>query len=362
MSRDIATLRDEIARLDRTLLEILGRRFELAEEVGRIKAGGGHPVVVREVEQRVLTRARDAAVLCGVSPEVMENIFSAIIRGAVERQHRVGVELGARGGARMLVIGAGGAMGGWLCRFLESIGHTVLGVDAAWSDLPHAEGRHARLEEVPDLDGVDMIFVSVPLDATGGVLHELAKVDCPVVEIASIKSHLREPLLALKHPLSLHPMFGPGKNPLEPITVVHAVLDDEEKERALILQRLAHPYLNLVSLPFEHHDRLMGWLLGLAHLHGILFAGALSRSGLDPEELERTASTTFSRQVETARTVLEEDPDLYFAIQRLNPFRGEVYAALTAAVGEVTGAVERNDREAFNRLLSGAGAKLPRIG
>lgn len=357
MSHDIAWLRDEIAGLDRKLLEILQRRFELAEEVGRIKAKGGQPVVVREVEQRVLTRAREAAELCGVSPDVMEKIFSSIIRGAVERQHRVGVEQGARGGARMLVIGAGGSMGGWLCRFLESIGHTALGVDTAWSD-------HTRIDEVPDLDGLDMIFVSVPLDATEGVLNDLAKrkIDCPVVEIASIKSHLRSPLDALKTPLSLHPMFGPGKNPLEPITVVHAVLNDEVEERKQILDQLAHPYLNLVSLPFEHHDRLMGWLLGLAHLHGILFAGALARSGLDPEELERTASTTFSRQVETARTVLEEDPDLYFAIQRYNPFRGEVYAALTAAVGEVTGAVERNDCEAFNQLLSRAGATLPRIG
>jgi prephenate dehydrogenase len=75
--------------------------------------------------------------------------------------------------------------------------------------------------------------------------------------------------------------------------------------------------------------------------------------------MERTASTTFSRQASTARSILEEDPDLYFAIQRLNPFRGEVYAALAAALEELTGAVEKDDPSAFAHILSRAAKVLP---
>ncbi|MHC4944974.1 MAG: prephenate dehydrogenase/arogenate dehydrogenase family protein [Planctomycetota bacterium] len=364
-SKDIAQLREEIAGLDRALLELLERRFQLAEQVGIIKAREGKPVVVREVEQRVLSRARDAAQLCGVSPDVMESIYAAIIRGAVERQHRIGVEQGTRGGKKMLVLGAAGAMGGWLRLFLEGIGHSAEGVDPSWSELPEAEGRYARVEDVEDLNAFDAVFVSVPLDATSDAMHALAAMGLtvPVIEIASIKSQLKEAMTALRKAgtpaIALHPMFGPGKNPLEPLTMVHAYLGDEAEERKLILDCVAHPYLNLMSLPFDHHDRLMGWLLGLAHLSGILFADALSRSGIDPTEFERAASTTFARQVGTARSVLEEDPDLYFAIQRLNPFRGEVYSALTAALGALTGAVERNDSEAFNQALSKASAVLP---
>lgn len=366
MSNEIAKLRDEIADLDKSLVALLERRFELAEQVGVIKASGGQPVVVREVEQRVLSRARDAARFCGVSPEVMESIFAAIIRGSVERQHRIGVEAGARGGGTMLILGGGGVMGGWLRRFLEGIGHETEGVDPSWSGMPAVKGRYRTLDDVPDLEAYDAIFVAAPLDATAQVLDGLVerRITCPVIEIASVKSQLKTSLTALQNTgtpvLCLHPMFGPGKNPLEPLTVVHAVFDDEAVERSLILKYMAHPYLNLVSLPFAHHDRLMGWLLGLAHLNGILFADALSRSGLEPFEFERAASTTFSRQVSTALSVLEEDPNLYFAIQRLNPYRGEVYAALTAALGELTGAVERNDSEAFTRALQRSANNLPR--
>ena len=57
--------------------------------------------------------------------------------------------------------------------------------------------------------------------------------------------------------------------------------------------------------------------------------------------------------------MLAEDPGLYFAIQSLNPFRGEVYAALTAALGELTGTVEQNDPKAFADLLARAAEVLP---
>ncbi|MBU0753966.1 MAG: prephenate dehydrogenase/arogenate dehydrogenase family protein, partial [Planctomycetes bacterium] len=353
MNRKIARLREEIADLDRDLIELLERRFHLAEQVGVLKAEDGQPVMVHEVEQRVLNRARDAARFCGVSPDLMEAIFTAVIRGSVERQHRVGVQSIPGRGERTLILGAAGGMGGWLRLFLEGIGHTTEGVDPSWKDLPAQRTRYARLEEVIDLNDFDAIFVAVPLEATAETLERLGELNCtaPVFEVASVKSQLEKPLKALRRAgtpaIALHPMFGPSKNPLEPLNMVHAVIEEEEKERALILRHLTHPYLNLVSMPFEHHDRLIGWLLGLAHLSGILFADALSRSGLEPFEFERAPSTTFSRQVATARSVLEENPDLYFAIQRLNPFRKEVYAALQSALDELTRAVERNDCRAF---------------
>lgn len=365
MGEELRELRDEIAGLDRALLELLERRFRLAAEVGRIKAERGQAVTVREVEQRVLQRAREYAEACGVSDEVMDAIFQAIIRGSVERQHRVGVGLRAQGGAHLLVLGGAGAMGGWLRHFLAGIGHRVDALDTAWAGLPPAEGRFAELGEIADLDAYDGIIVSVPLDVTGEVLSRLAErtPSVPVVEIASIKEHLRAPLAALRDAgapaLSLHPMFGPGKSPYEPLTVVHAVIEDEDAERDRVLAMLHHPYLELVSIPFDRHDRLMGWLLGLAHLSGILFGAALTRCGLDAGELARVASTTFARQAATARSVLEEDPDLYFAIQRLNPHRGQVYSALTAALGELTGAVERNDRDAFTEAMAHAAGFLP---
>ncbi len=71
-------------------------------------------------------------------------------------------------------------------------------------------------------------------------------------------------------------------------------------------------------------------------------------------ELKACASTTYNRQSATASSVLSEDPDLYFDIQRLNPHRGEVYKAAREALDELVEAVESNDRARFRQALTSA--------
>jgi chorismate mutase / prephenate dehydrogenase len=356
----LSPLRDEIADVDRALLELFRRRMELAAEVGRVKAEAGLPIEVRDVEDRVLTRARQHAESCGVSEEVMENVFQSIIRGSVERQYRVGVHLRERRGGRILVIGGAGGMGTWLRDFFELVGHAVEVVDPSLGSLPRAPGRHASLAEIETLDGYSAILISVPLARTAAVLEEVAtrRPRGVVVEIASIKAPLAEPLARAREDgvraLALHPMFGPGKSLYEPLTFVLAAQGDPAAERRWLEPLLAHPYTHLVTVPFAHHDRLMGWLLGLAHLTSMLFGTALIGSDLDPAELHACASTTFIRQATNARYVLAEDPQLYLDIQHLNPHRHEVYAAVREALARLEDLVKRRDREGFRRTLASA--------
>ena len=356
----LGRLRDQIAEVDRSLIELLHRRMELAEEVGRVKFDSGRPILVPEVHDRVLTRARLHADACGVSEGVMESIFDAVMRGSVERQHRLGVTLKATGGNRILILGGAGGMGQWLQSFSQRLGHTIDIVDPSMAYLPKAEGRHGSLDDLADLDQYQAIWVSVPLGRMPGALEEVIarKPRGLVIEIASIKDHLR-PILDRADELgvrvaSLHPMFGPSKSIYETLTFVLACRNDPQEEKVAIEAWLRHPYTHLVPVGFDHHDRLMGWLLGLAHLSGMLFGCALTRSGLGISELEACASTTYNRQASTATSVLNEDPDLYFDIQRLNPHRGEVYKAARAALDELIDAVQEDDREDFRNVLSEA--------
>lgn len=356
----LAALRERIAEVDRSLLEHLHRRMELAAEVGRVKHDAGQPIVVPEVYDRVLTRARDHAAACGVSEEVMESIFRAVVRGSVERQHRVGLRLQAAAGGRLLIVGGAGAMGGWFSRFAQLLGHPVDVVDPALASLPPAPGRYGSLAEVSELGGYEAILLSAPLGRMPAVLAEVVarRPRGLVIEIASIKSHLGEALTAAAaegvRVSSLHPMFGPGKSPYEPLTFVLACRADPAEEERHLEGWLRHPYTRLVPVPFHHHDRLMGWLLGLAHLSGMLFGCTLTHSGLGADELAACASTTYNRQSETALSVLSEDPDLYFDIQRLNPHRAEVYQATQEALGHLAAAVDKGDREGFRELLATA--------
>jgi chorismate mutase/prephenate dehydrogenase len=357
---ELQRLREAISEVDRALLELLRRRLDLAAEVGRHKAAAGVPVVVRDVEDRILTRARAHAERCGVSGEAMEAVFQAILSSSVERQHRVGVALRAARGGRVLIVGGAGAMGTWMHDFLHLVGHRVDVLDTAWAGLPSAPGRFAALAEVAALDVYDHIVVAVPLGATAAALDEVVarRPRGVVVEIASIKAPLAGALARAREArvgvVAVHPMFGPGKSPYEPLTFVLACQGEANGERAQVEALLRHPYTRVIALPFDHHDRLMGWLLGLAHLSGMLFGVALTRSGLAPEELHECASTTFRRQAATALSVLSEDPDLYLDIQRLNPHRDEVYGAVRAALADLVEAIRAEDRERFRATLAAA--------
>lgn len=356
----LAALRDEIADVDRALLELLRRRMALAAKVGRVKHAAAAPIFVPEVGDRVLTRAREHAAACGVSTEVMESIFEAVIRGSIERQHRVGVELESTSGSRLLILGGAGNMGAWFAHFAKLLGHGVDLVDPSLRNLPPCDGVFARLEDIADLDPYEAILIAVPLAATRDVLASVVarRPAGVVVEIASIKDHLSPVLEAATaagvQVASLHPMFGPGKSIYESLTFVLAYRDDPQVEQARVVGWLRHPYSHLVPVPFAHHDRLMGWLLGLAHLAGMVFGSALTSAGLSIAELRACASTTYDRQVQTALSVLDENPDLYYEIQRLNPHRGEVYRATRAALDALISAVESDDREAFRSRLTAA--------
>jgi chorismate mutase / prephenate dehydrogenase len=357
---NIDELRAAITAIDESLLDLLRRRMELAGDVGCVKAEAGLPVVARDVEERVLGRARQHADACGVSEDVMVAIFQAIMRGSVERQHRVGVHRRRQRGGHVLIVGGSGAMGHWLSSFLPLVGHRVDVADPAGAPAATVERHCARLDEVGDLAAYDFIVVAVPLAVTPSVLAEVVARRPPglVVEIASIKSHLA-PVLeqAARSQVrvsSLHPMFGPGKSPYEPLTFVLACREDAERERQRVETLLRHPYTEVIAIPFDHHDRLMGWLLGLAHLTGMVFGAALAGSGLTAHELRECASTTFLRQVATAMSVLSEDPALYFDIQRLNPHRVAVYQATRAALDQLVGQVEAGDADGFCATLASA--------
>lgn len=356
----LADLRERISEVDRSLLELLHRRMDLAEEIGRVKLGDRQPILVPEVHDRVLNRARRHAESCGVSEEVMESIFAAVMRGSVERQHRVGVSLEAQGRERILILGGAGNMGGWWQTFSQRLGHQVEVVDPAMAGLPPSRGRYGSLDDVDDLDAYRAVVVSVPLGAMPEVLGRVVEAEPRglVIEIASIKDHLR-PQLERADELgvrvaSLHPMFGPGKSIYQTLTFVLACRRDPTEEKSDVDEWLRHPYTHLVPVPFDHHDRLMGWLLGLGHLSGMLFGCALTRAGLSAEELEACASTTYDRQASTARSVLLEDPDLYFDIQRLNPHRATVYKSVRGALDELIDAVQEDDREEFRAVMSEA--------
>lgn len=354
---ELEALRAEIAAIDRALIEGLQRRLGLSARIGRAKAAHGMPIVVDEVERCVLARAREEGRRRGLPDALLEGVFRAILEGSVACQ-RAEARVRPVSTGRALVVGGAGGMGRWLRASLAAQGWTVDAADPALAGTRRA-GEYTGLDAVPDLDAYDASWVAVPLGASATVLGELIarRPRGTLVEVASIKASLRAALEqaagAGVEVLSLHPMFGPSKGHGERQTFVLAVTpgraarDQERRAEELLTQ----PELRLVSVPFDLHDELMAWLLGLGHLAGLLFASSLARSGLPAELLEACASTTYLRQGSSARSILAEDPELYLDIQHLNPHRERVYDAVREALDELREVSARRDAAAFRELV-----------
>ncbi|MEZ4322801.1 MAG: prephenate dehydrogenase/arogenate dehydrogenase family protein [Myxococcota bacterium] len=354
MSEDaLQSLRDELSAIDRQILELAARRRDLAEQIGRTKASAGRPTrdYAREVE--VFRAARRSADTLGLSHQLAERILTALIESSLTVQEQDRLKGSGSGeGRRALVIGGAGKMGAWFARFLASQGFEVHTADPAGplGDLPHTpDWTTLPLDD-------DLVVVAAPLATTAHILGELAKrrPRGVVFDVGSLKSPLRAGLEALKRAgvrvTSVHPMFGPDVRLLSGRHVVFVDCGDAgatATARALFDATMA----TQVEMALDDHDRAMAWVLGLSHAVNIAFFSALTRSGEHAPRLAEISSTTYASQVEVARRVAAENPDLYFEIQADNDFGLTALQALEQAVTRIRTAVATRDRDAFVALM-----------
>ena len=349
-------LRRRIRNLDAALLGLVAERLELAREVGEVKRAAGVPLRDYEVERRVLERGGEAAAAVGVAPELARALLGPLIEESCRLQEIDHYAAWSGEAESVLVVGGAGRMGRWLARFCATQGHRVVVCDPA---APAGGESVASLEA--GLAGATLAFLATPLESTAAALDAVAATGYRgvVCDVASLKGHLRPALERARRAgaavTSLHPMFGPAVRTLaDRVIVVCDCGDPVATERVTALFR--GTAATLVALSIERHDRLVAWVLGLSHLANLAFARALAASGLSHAELAAVGSTTFQSQMGTTASVVAESPDLYFAIQRLNPETSAVAGGLARALAEFAGWVEGDDPAAFAAAMRAAHA------
>lgn len=350
----LAELRADIAAIDGEIIGLIEQRMKKAVAIGEAKRASNMPQRDFSQEKAVVERAKTLAEARQIPIGVVESIFLELIRAAstVEEQDSVRAS-GAGNDRRVLVIGGAGKMGGWMADFLFSQGFRVEIADGKPGalDVP----QHPRWEAL-DLDAYEILVVATPLGVTNDILLELAqrKPRGVVFDVGSLKSPVREGLHALVaagvRVTSIHPMFGPAT---ELLSGRHIILADVGMPEATdVARKLFSPTTAvLVDMDLESHDRLIAYVLGLSHALNIAFFTALAESGETAPRLAQMSSTTFDAQLDIARDVSEESPELYFEIQALNDYGGESLAALSYAVERIRSVVRANDREAFIQLM-----------
>jgi chorismate mutase / prephenate dehydrogenase len=351
--KPLAELRARLDVLDRELLHLVAERQAISADIAAVKRATGQSTRDFRREREVLLKARSDAEALGVSPGLAEAILQTLIRGSLTTQEQARVAAQGRGsGRRALVIGGAGKMGHWMADFLASQGFAV--------SIADPSGTVAGYECVADWSQTDLahdlIVVATPLKIADGVLKALAarKPRGVVFDVGSLKTPLRAGLEALRQAgcrvTSIHPMFGPDTELLSGRHVIFIDLgvdDALEEARGLFASTMA----DLVVMSLDEHDRLIAFVLGLAHALNIAFFTALAESGEAAPRLARMSSTTFDAQLDVATRVAAENPDLYFEIQSLNAYGEEPLVALQGAVDRLCRAVHEHDSESFVAMM-----------
>lgn len=344
--------RRQLDDIDRRILELVAERQATIGEILNVKRSTGYPLRDFKRERDVFQKARAKADDVGVSADVAEELMRLLIRYSLTQQEQTSLVAHANGGGqRALVIGGAGKMGAWFAQFLFSQGFEVEVAD------PRAPASETSMPDWRESDlAHDYVIVAAPLGATNVILQELAgrKPRGIVMDIGSLKSPLRQGLEALRsagvRTASIHPMFGPDAELLSGRNVVFIDLGDDEALAGV--QALFAPTMAAqVVTTLDQHDQLIAFVLGLSHALNIAFFTALADSGEDAEGLMRMSSTTFEAQFEIARSVAQENPALYYEIQRLNDFGSESLDALKRAVDSLRNAVEQGDEQRFTELM-----------
>ena len=336
-------LRDGIRERDLQIIKLIAERTELARQIGEIKIGQGLPIRNIEVEKKVIGRYIEEGSKHGLSEGCMRSVASAAIQEAVDTESRI---IKSDMSKKVAVIGGAGKMGNWTAELLRSCGNDVTIIDPA---VKNGKG-------LKDCAGMDVVVISVPIHAVSGVLKELDGIcgeDTLIFDLSSLKSSITDQLKDMakrKKVCSIHPMFGPSATSLFNRNIIVCDCGNEKAVREVI-GFFDDKGGNIRVMDVDEHDDYMSYVLGLTHAVNIALFTALERSGKSFKDLQTVASTTFSKGLDTNRSVASEDPMLYYEIQHVNIHRDEMWGLFSEAVKDLREASVSDDPERFRQLM-----------
>jgi chorismate mutase / prephenate dehydrogenase len=351
----LKSLRDEIGSIDDDIIQLISKRMKVAKKIGKIKLAESLPIIDYKVEKTVIERSRQRARDEGLYEDLAEGLSRLLIKYSVLAQdefHSRNLQHARENTKNILVVGGLGNMGMWLSNFFDSFGHNVVHYDQGTAKSPYSKTN--SLEE--GSKSADIIIIATPISTTTKIIEELIslKTKALVFDICSLKSTIIEVTeKAVKAGLkitSIHPMFGPDVEFLSGRNILICNGGDEAacKEAEDLF---ADTTANVLTLPLNKHDELMGFVLGLSHLSNLVFARVLVRSGIPFKELSTVASTTFNTQLDVTVPVINENQDLYYEIQAENSFTPKLIEILKDELSSYSKAIVDQEPAAFKALM-----------
>jgi chorismate mutase/prephenate dehydrogenase len=342
--RPLPLLRALIDSVDREILGLLAKRMAVVAEIAEYKRANRVGVRDPGREREVIDDRRARAERLGLSPSVVESVFRLLMLASRDRQHELRAEVPISPEPRTVaVIGGKGKMGALMADLFADLGHAVMVCDLG-TELSLADAAQA-----------DVVVVSVPIEHTVEVIRQvgpLMREDALLMDVTSLKQAPLEAMLASTRAsvVGTHPMFGPKVHSLEGQRVVIcegrgeawlAWVEAQLKARGLVLTRATA----------EQHDRVMAQVQVLTHFQTQVVGLALSRLGIPLEETLGYTSPVYRMELLMTGRHFAQNPELYGAIEMLNPRTAEVVETFQQAAREVAQVVTGKERQGFRALF-----------
>lgn len=348
--RELESLREEILRIDRELVELVFRRQEVSDEIGRVKAKDGLHTRDLAREKAIIKGYEERARSLGLDPDVGRRVAELMISLSVSQQKsKKSMPLK---GKKVLVVGGGGRMGEWACRMLSTRGAEV----SVYDPRRKLDGYKTLTRLPASLNQFQIIVLASPLGICPEDLAEVLerRPEGLVFDLCSVKAHIASKLRAAARDgllvTSVHPMFGPNAPSPRARNVLVCRCGSPEADR-MAFELFSSEGADVSVTDLDSHDDLMAYVLGLSHLCTMLFAGVLAKSGRAPEELRAAQGPSFARLFKAAMELSNESRRVYHDVQALNPNTRRLVATMEEVLRGLIKASLDSDPDRFRQIM-----------
>ncbi|NPA85201.1 MAG: bifunctional chorismate mutase/prephenate dehydrogenase [Crenarchaeota archaeon] len=330
--------RRELDKIDKEILDLLRRRFEVIKEITETKRSLGMPVYDKEREEEVLTTRGIWGLERGIPLEFTEKVFRMILDESKK------VQLHSPERVYVGIYGYGG-MAEQLVKVFSRAGHRVVvtgrNLEKAKDLAKRYKVEWGRPEEVAK--EVEWLILAVPPEALKDLVSELAPLmrsGALISDISSVKKHVVEEILEVLPEyieyVSLHPLFGPEVEPLgETVVVVPAKSYDYWPR--LVENILVSMGFDVITTTPDEHDRAMAVTQVLHHFALVSLDEAAEKLSKEyGVDYMRYATRSFKNTLQTMRR-LKELSSVIDEIQRNNEYAAharEEFLRTAAALDE----------------------------
>ncbi|ABU82074.1 bifunctional chorismate mutase/prephenate dehydrogenase [Ignicoccus hospitalis] len=313
--------RRELDKLDKEILRLLKRRFEIVKEITDTKKNLGLPVYDRDREEEVMVTRTVWGLELGIPQEFTKEMFKMILEESKK------IQLYTPEKVYVGIYGYGG-MGEQLVKVFSRAGHRVV---VTGRNLEKAEGLAKRFkvewgEPKEVAKEVEWLILAVPPKAVPGLVKELAPLmrsGALLSDISSVKKTLVEEVLKVLPEyieyISLHPLFGPEVEPLGETVVVVPVKSYDYWVRLVQNIFVSMGFEVITSTP-EEHDRAMAVTQVLHHFALVSLDEAAKKLSKEyGVDYMRYATRSFKKTLETIQR-LKELSEVIDEIQEMNEY------------------------------------------